>query len=144
MAKEQKGLTGTGPKAVAASKTDLIKVTSEPHELGCPLTAEERAQSADRLAGTIQDLEALEDEKKAEMADLNTRKKSLTKSLRVLTRHVKDGVAMRSVSCDLVLNQTKQTATLIRKDTREEVFVRPLTEEERQLPLDFDDGSDEG
>ena len=119
-------------------KGDLIHTSEEPHDLPCKLTTAERATAAGLLANAVENLKALEDEKKDVMADINARKKRLVKDLNTLSRHVKDGEATRSVMCELELNYNTLTATLTRKNTGEVVDERPMTEEEKQTQFDFD------
>jgi len=128
-------------KKTKGQDSDLMKVTSEPHDLECALTQQERAVSAGQLAETLQRLEALDDNRKEAMADFNARKKTLTKELRSLTRHVKDGVAIRSVMCELKLNFTRLIAVLVRTDTGEVVYERPMTDDEKQMDMGFEDES---
>ena len=123
---------------MAKKKTDLTKVTYEPHTLPCPLSEKEKAEAADQLATAIQSAESLELERKAAMGDFRSRLEALKERIHNLTRQVKEGVESRSVKCELRLNYTKLTAILIRTDTKETVEERPLTDEEKQMKFDLD------
>ena len=115
---------------------DVVHATQETHTLPCIITGKERAEAADQLATAIQQGESLELERKSTMGDLKKRKDNLLERIHNLTIKVKDSIEMRPVVCELRLNHTKLTATLIRLDTNEEVESRPLTEDEKQMNLD--------
>lgn len=120
------------------NKDDLINITHEPHTLPCKLTTEDRAAAAGQLAETIQNLESLEVEHKVETKEFNSRKQQFTGSIHRLSREVRNGEAARSVDCELRLNYTTLMASLWRTDTDEFVEERPMTEDEKQMPLDFE------
>lgn len=119
---------------------DRVSVTHEPHPLACKLTIEDRAYAAGQLAEAIQSLEVLDVERKTAMKEFGTRAAQLARQVRILSKQVKDGEAVRSVDCELRLNYTKLTATLVRTDTGEITEERPMTEDEKQMDLDFTDG----
>ena len=118
-----------------AKKNDLIKVTHEPHTLGCKLGVKEKAEAADQLATVIQSAESLELEKKSVLGDFKSRMDALKERIHNLTMQVKDGVEMKSIKCELRLDYTKLTASLIRMDSGEIVEERPMTEEEKQMEM---------
>jgi len=117
---------------------DRIKVTHEPHALACKLTTEDRAVAANQLAEAIQNLEALEVERKVETKNYNSRKQQFVGSVHRLSREVANGEAVRSVDCELKLNYTTLTANLVRTDSGEITETRPMTEDEKQEDLAFD------
>lgn len=120
------------------AKKDLVKVTHEPHKLLCPLDEKARADAANELASAIQKLESLDGEKKSVTADYNGQIKMVKQATHTLSQKVTNGEEMRSVNCELRLNYTKLTATLVRADTKETVEERPMTDEERQMELDLE------
>jgi len=117
---------------------DLVHVTHEPHPLACKLTTLDRAVAAGQLAEAIQNLESLEITRKTETKNFNSLKQQFTGSIHRLSREVANGEAVRSVDCELRLNQSKLTATLVRTDTGEIADERPMTEEEKQMDIDFE------
>jgi hypothetical protein len=117
---------------------DVIHKTNEPHILPCPLGPKERAEAAQELANAISEGESLELEKKSVTASFKSRLDSVKERIHNLSRKVKDGVEMKSVDCELQLNHTKLTATLVRLDTKEFIEERPLTQEEKQMNLEDD------
>lgn len=119
-------------------KEDRIKVIHEPHPLPCKLTTEDRAAAAGQLAEAIQNLESLEVERKVETKNYNSRKQQFTGSIHRLSREVSNGKAVRSVDCELRLNHSNLKATLMRIDTGEVVEERPITEDEKQMDIDFE------
>ena len=116
--------------------SDVVHATQETNTLPCIITGKERAEAADQLATAIQQGESLELERKSTMGDLKKRKDNLLERIHNLTIKVKDSIEMRPVVCELRLNHTKLTATLVRLDTNEEVESRPLSSEEKQMNLD--------
>jgi len=115
---------------------DVVHTTQEPHTLPCMITSKERAEAADQLAMAIQQGESLALERKSALGDLKKRQDNLLERIHNLSIKVKDSIEMRPVVCELRLNHTKLTATLIRLDTNEEVESRPLSSEEKQMNLD--------
>lgn len=115
---------------------DLIHTTHEPHILPCKLSEKDKAEAAEDLATAIQQGESLELERKSALGDFKKRKDNLLERIHNLTISVKDGIMMRSLECELKLNHTKLTATLIRPDTNEVFDERPMTQEEKQMNLD--------
>ena len=126
----------------ATRQEDSVKTTKETHVLPCPITEVERAEYANKLAECIQDLRALEDERKQVMKSFASRKQDLETDTATLSRTVRSGEVMKSVECELVLNYTRLTATLKRTDTGEVVNERPMTQQERQMDMGFDDESE--
>lgn len=118
-------------------KDDLIKKTHEPHVLPCKLSQEDRAEAADKLATAIQRVESLTLEKKAKMAEFKGLIDHQAERIHSLTVEVKDGIAQRTVDCELRLNYSKLNAILIRLDTEDLVEEREMTTEEKQMKFDF-------
>lgn len=117
---------------------DRINVTHEPHPLSCKLTTEDRAVAAGQLAEAIQNLESLEVQRKTDTKNYNSLKQQFAGSVHRLSREVANGEAVRSVDCELRLNYTTLTASLWRTDTGEMYDQRPMTEDEKQMDMDFE------
>lgn len=122
---------------------DAIHKSSEPHMLPCKLSTKGKAEAAVRLAKAIQQIESYAIEKKSVLADFKSRAEGLTKTIHELTRQVTDGVEICAVDCELILNYTKLTAKLTRKDTGEIVEDRTMTEDEKQMTFDLEDAKDD-
>jgi len=117
---------------------DRIKVTHEPHPLACKLTTQDRAIAANQLAEAIQNLEALDIQHKTDTKNYNSLKQQFVGSVHRLSREVANGEAVRSVDCELRLNYSSLTASLVRTDTGEMYDQRPMTEDEKQEDLAFE------
>jgi len=124
-------------KRKSQQKKDLIKVTHEPHKLPCQLDATGRFAAAVELGTAIERLEGLEGERKAAAAAFKGTMDGIKQTIHTLSLKVTNSEELRSVDCELRLNHTKLTAILVRTDTQEIVEDRPMTDEERQMALDF-------
>ena len=122
------------------AKKDVIHKSNEPHTLPCKLSEKDRAEAADKLATALQRVDTLKLEKKAKVTEYNSLIDIQADQIHKLTVEVKDGVAQRSIDCELRLNYTKMTAVLVRLDLNGIVEERPMNEEEKQMfeKLDFD------
>jgi len=121
-----------------AKTKDVIQRTQEPHRVKCRLTSEEKAEAALELANTHQTMESLAIEKKAAMTEYKQRKEKLEEQIHVTSLMVKEGVAMRSVVCELRLNYTKLKAIIVRLDTNEIVEERDMSKDEQQMKIPFE------
>ena len=121
-----------------SEKKDLIHKSVEPHRVKCVLTTDEKAEAANQLASAYMDLESLALERKTAMTEFKNRRERIEERVHVLSLKVKEGVEMRSVRCELQLNYTKLRATLIRLDTEEIVEEREMTNDEKQMKLEFE------
>lgn len=122
-----------------AKKKGIIKHTKEFHSLPVDLTTEEIAQAAKDLATELQELESIQIEKKAVMKEYNSQIDNKNKRIHRLMTHVKNGVEYRSVECDLQFHIDKVQAILVRNDMGEVVEERPMTDEEKQIQIEFED-----
>lgn len=132
----------SGEKLMAKKKAkskDCIHKSREPHILPCKLSEKDRAEAADKLATAIQRVESLELEKRSKVAEFKGLIDVQKERIHKLTIEVKDGVAERPVDCELALNYSKLSATLTRFDIDEIVEERPMSEEEKQMELDFEE-----
>lgn len=121
---------------MSKKEKDVVHTTHEPHTLPCKLNEKDKAEAAEQLATAIQQGESLELERKSVLGDLTKRKGNLVERIHNLTINVKDGIVMRLVDCELELNHTKLSATLVRTDIDEVIDERPMTQEEKQMNLD--------
>jgi len=127
-----------------AKTNDVIQKTQEPHRVKCVLTNEEKAEAAMELANTHQAMESLAIEKKAAMTEFKQRKEKLEEQIHVDSLMIKEGVAMRSVVCELQLNRTKGRAIIIRLDKNEIVEERDMTNDEQQMKIPFEKKTKKG
>jgi len=121
-----------------AKGKDVIQKTQEPHRVKCVLTSDEKAEAAMELANSYQAMESLAIEKKTSMTAFKQRKEKLEEQIHVTSLMVKEGVAMKSVICELQLNYSKLRAILVRLDTDAIVEEREMTRDEKQMKLEFE------
>jgi len=121
-----------------SKRKDVIQKTQEPHRVKCVLTSDEKAEAAMELANAYQAMESLAIEKKTAMTAFKQRKEKLEEQIHITSLMVKEGVAMRNVTCELQLNYSKLTATIKRIDTGEIVEEREMTRDEKQMKLEFE------
>ncbi len=121
-----------------AKGKDVIQRTQEPHRVKCVLTSDEKAEAAMELANAYQAMESLAIEKKTAMTAFKQRKEKLEEQIHVTSLMVKEGVAMKSVKCELQLNYSKLRAILVRLDTDAIVEEREMTKDEKQMKLEFE------
>ncbi|KKN74461.1 hypothetical protein LCGC14_0390810 [marine sediment metagenome] len=121
-----------------AKNKDLIQKTHEPHVLPCKLTERDRADAADKLATALQRVESLTLEKKAKVAEFKGMIDNQAERIHSLTIEVKDGIAQRTIECELLLNYSKLTATLVRLDIGDIVEEREMTHYEKQMKFEFE------
>lgn len=129
---------------MAKTKLDVIQKTKESHVLPCKLSEKDIANAADKLATALQRVDSLKLEKKAKMAEFSSQIDAQAERIHSLTVEVKDGIAQRPVDCELQLNHTKRTATLIRLDTEDIVEEREMNQEEKQMKISFEKKTKKG
>jgi len=113
--------------------TDLTKNTKEYHVLPCKMSEKELADENVTLLDILQRIEDLEITRKAQMADLKAQKEKLIEIMEDSRKKLRSKQIMRSIECDLLLNMSRLTATLRRRDTDEVVVERSMTPEERDV-----------
>lgn len=98
-------------------------------------TTEEMGQIAERLAIKTQELESLEDEKKAVASSYKERIETCQMQMRRAARQYKDGFEMRDIECMVTRDYDTCTISYMRLDNGEVTLVRPMTAAERQMRL---------
>ena len=121
-----------------SQEQEKIKTTHETHRLQCALTEQEVAAAADELARGLDEFEAVEDEKKSIVEDFKARLALVEANIKVNRNLVRNKYTYKDIECDLILNYTELTATLVRKDTLEIVKERPMSSTEKQMNFKFD------
>lgn len=110
-------------------------------ELSCELNEEERNQRAGELALAINDLDAMETEKKDFNANWKERKTDLDKRVHRLADARNLGTELRDVSCTERYNRATRQIDMTRDDTGAHVLSRALEDGERQTDAFEDDES---
>lgn len=127
-------------KDAAEEKT---KTTHERNLLKCQLSQEELLQYGDELATALDNLRNLQEEKESVVKEFKAREAAFEATIGAKQLLVRNKYEHRQVDCHLVLNYTKQTATLIRLDTGDIIKERAMTQDEKQMELGFDEENKE-
>jgi hypothetical protein len=125
-------------KSAKPKDGDKVKTTHETRFLKCELTQEELLAAGTALARAIGDKQRLESESESIKRQLKAREAAIDSVVMVEQSKVRDKFEMRKVSCDLVLNYTKQEVYVVRKDTAEEIERREMSDDEKQMDMGFD------
>lgn len=115
-----------------------VKTTHETRTLKCKLTPEEITEASDALARNLDEIEMLEDEQQKIRSDFKARIEAEEAGTRVQKNLVRDKYAFRPVRCTLTLNYTTLRAITARDDTGEVIADRAMSEDEKQLRIEFD------
>jgi len=105
--------------------------------LECILTDKETAEYGKQLAAQEQELGVIKDEETSAKSLFKSRKDAKDKEIKRLSGIINSRADMREIACEIVYN-TPQTmkCTIVRTDTGEEVEVRDMTDDEKQLSFD--------
>ena len=101
---------------------------------------------AEHLAIKTQELESLEDERKAVASSYKERIETCQMQMRRAARQYKDGFEMRDLECMVTRDYDTGTVSYVRTDNGECALIRPMTAGERQMRLqdaDMGEGKDE-
>ena len=109
------------------------------HWLAVSLTDEEVLEKARSLAHLQQELEAVEQEKKAEAQKFKDRIENIEGTIASRAKEIRDGVEFRNVECELRFDWDTNTARTVRLDTMEVINERAITAAERQMGFDADE-----
>lgn len=101
-------------------------------------TEEEILSFKNALAFHTAELLKAEKEKKNEVKIHNLNIKDCKDSIADLSEKIESGFEEKSVSCRVKFDHAREMVFIIRTDTDEVVEERPMTEEERQLELQFE------
>ena len=119
-------------------ENDKVKTTHERHLLKCELSQDELLQCGDELAGALDNLRQAQEEKESVVKDFKAKEAMCEAEITTKQLLVRNKYEYRQTDCKLILDYTKQSATLIRLDTEGIVNERQLSEEEKQMDLGFD------
>ena len=125
--------------AEKTSNEEVIHIMPEVHTLAVKLNEKERIARGQQLADVVESLESINTSKKTVLAEFNARLKKISETISRLSREMRDGTAMQPVDCELQLNYSKLTAQLVRTDSGEVIWARPMTNEQKQMQMNFDD-----
>lgn len=100
--------------------------------LPVPLTQEEIAERADRMATALRKITELEIEKKAKNDEIKHKKEELEKDIAVWASQVREKAENREVEIELQSNWETGQIETFRLDTGELIRTRPMTPSEKQ------------
>jgi len=118
-----------------SKKDDKIRTTKGMYPVKCILTPDETREAGFRLAGYYQDIETINQEKKAALADFKNRIEAINDKIHKASIMIKQGIEVRQIECEMVMDYNKNTVTLTRLDTNDVVDRRGMTNEEKQMTL---------
>lgn len=104
-------------------------------ELPIPVSDEILAKHAKEMANEMGRLEELEREKKEFVSNINADIQETLDRAKAAGRVVRHSAVFEEVACIERRNEENETIETIRLDNNEMVDERPMTEEDRQLPL---------
>lgn len=110
----------------------VIQITKE---LECSFTPDEENAMGHDLAKEEASMAELEERKKKANKGFLSEASVISKNITGLTLKLNNGYEYRPVECEKTINFETGTMTITRRDTKETVEERPLTDEERQLSL---------
>jgi DNA-directed RNA polymerase subunit RPC12/RpoP len=133
--------------AAAVVEAPRTKIVHRKRQLRCVLTPDERYAKAEELAKAIQDLEAEERRQTEVKSQLKAEIGAIQALQSRLASIVASGCEYRDVVVQDLHDYVAVTVTTVRTDTGEQINVRTMTDDERQMPLpgadDVDDGHDD-
>ncbi len=95
-------------------------------EVKCHLTEEEKIEKGSELAGHVQIIESLQEEKRAHAAAAKTKIDSHNLETNTLALALRNGYEYRMLECRKVINYAQRTVDIVRLDTGELVQTRPM------------------
>lgn len=108
------------------------------------LTEDELRSKGQQQAQAVIEYGQIETAKRVATADFGKKLKSKRADIDTLAQQIRTGLEVRPVECEVVPLYDAFSVVTIRRDTRERVDVRPMTDVERQMTLDsFEPDEDE-
>lgn len=126
---------------MAQQKKNENKTYTDHRQLRCDLDQAEILAAGQDLATALDDRDSLQADKESVMRDFKAREAALDALITRTQLMVRNKWVMRSVACKCVLNYAKDKFTVIRLDTGEVLTERPLTEDEKQMSMEFDEAA---
>ena len=117
----------------------VIETKKDRRFLSCQLTSEELTAAADAMAQGLDDREALEGELATIKAQYKGKLEQCEANINAKKRLVRDKREIRPVEVEIVTDLTDCTLQVTRLDTSEIIEDRPLTGDEKQLKITFED-----
>ena len=99
------------------------------------LNEQEQLEASSDLARVLDEIENVENEKKAAMEHFKYQTSELEARRGKLKRMVRDKYVLKDIDCEQSWDYDHGTVTTIRKDLGDVVDTREMTQAERQMPL---------
>lgn len=106
-------------------------------DLACVMTDDEKRLKGSELAVSVEELAALDVEKKDFAEKLKARVSHVEKRITKLAHEVKTGKEVRPVECAEYQRYATRMVDLVRLDTGEIVFSRPMRPDEFQTSMEM-------
>lgn len=97
-----------------------------------PLTETDTLRLGAELAGTAGELIELKEEKSNVSRSYRVRIRELEEKVEALSRQLNDGVVEKKFEVEEVPDDSRKMIQILRKDTREQLTVRPMNEAEKE------------
>jgi hypothetical protein len=123
------------PTEVKKIKNEVRKIVEH---LDVELTDEELLQCGSMMADAEYKYAALDREKKASAESFKERMDREQHIINDNARLIKEKIERRPVDCHVTLNEPEGQKTCVRLDTGEVVWIKPLTEDEKQLRFEVE------
>jgi len=132
-------LSSWGWRELAPQKDNAMEQTTE--YLKCILTEAEIKEAGAALARRYSEITNLEEQKKSVTSDFKAKIDAATAEASLLARQIQNGYEFRQIDCEIQRVWEDKTVQTIRLDTGEIVKTRPMTADELQDRLAFNEQS---
>lgn len=114
-----------------------MKETKTTEYLKYVFTEDEKREIASSLAENVNNLQRVEEEKKAVMSDFKSQIDGLSAKTNNLATKLSNGYEFRHIECTVTPNLENKEWVTVRNDTGEVVNTRKMTSEDLQNDLPF-------
>lgn len=119
-------------------KKDKIRSQGEiTHLLECTLTQDDVLAAAQELATALDELRTLANEKDSVLKTLKAKETELKARVAIKQLLVRNKTEWRDVKCEVFLDFDTNKYYEVRQDNKQKINVRPMTEDEKQLRIDW-------
>jgi hypothetical protein len=92
------------------------------------------------MAALLDELDGIKEQKKAAAATFAAEEKRISADLRDAARTYRTGTELREIHCEITYDFAKCRVGVIRLDTKDVIESREMTDDEKQMELDFEGG----
>ena len=119
-------------------------ISAEDRNLKVVMEPTDHKKVSKDLANAVESLELINSAKKTAVAEYGAKAKAVAQDIQELSRCIRSGYFLRQVLCEKRINLGLLTVTVTRQDTGEIIEERPMSTEEKQMTMEFEDGDDKG